>query len=217
MKRLIKAEIFKLFKSRFFWLLFAFTVVMGLLNGKPGVAVTGYMVYQIMLMPNTLYSGLLSLLAAVFVCDEFLNRTFGMSLFCGAARHKVLLAKTIVFMTEGVFLILLSVLLPMAVAAVGNGFGIEWNGVVAYEVMAGLVCFAFEGFFMGSFALFSALLVKDRIGTFVAGEIGSYMIMFLAQIMENTLWYGVEIFFLILGTACTLWVTMVIFMKTDLR
>ena len=54
------------------------------------------MVCQTMLMLNTLYLGLLSLLAVVFVRDEFSNRTFGMSLFCGATRRKVLLAKTIV-------------------------------------------------------------------------------------------------------------------------
>lgn len=66
MKRLIKAEIFKLFKSRFFWLLFVFAVVMGILNGKPGATVTGYMVYQIMLMPNTLYSDLTGLVTGAF-------------------------------------------------------------------------------------------------------------------------------------------------------
>lgn len=111
----------------------------------------------------------------------------------------------------------LSALILVAVATVGNGFGIGWNREVAYEVTAGLVSFAFEGLFLDGPALFSALLVRDRVGTFAAGAIGSYVIMLLAQIMGNAFSYGVEIFILVLGMAGTLWVTAVIFMKMDLR
>lgn len=84
----------------------------------------------------------------------------------------------------------LSALILVAVATVGNGFGIGWNREVAYEVTAGLVSFAFEGLFLDGPALFSALLVRDRVGTFAAEAIGCYVIMLLAQIMGNAFSYG---------------------------
>lgn len=214
---MIRAELFKLKKSQFFWLLFVFVLIMGILNGRPGLAITGYTVYHVMLMPDILYSGLVGLWAASFVCDEFSNRTFGMSFFTGATRCKVFLAKAVVFIVGGLLLHFLSVVIPMSVATIGNGFGTEWDRTVAYEMALGLVCFIFEGLFMECFALLAASLVRDRIGTFVVGTLGSYMIMLLTQSMENSVSLMRVIFVLIFGVVASLWLATAIFIKRDLR
>ncbi|MCM1045136.1 MAG: ABC transporter permease [Candidatus Gastranaerophilales bacterium] len=216
MIRLVKAEIFKLLKSPFFWMLFLFALLMGILNGKPGSPVTGYMVYQVMRMPNTLYAGWTGLFAAAFVCDEFSNRTFGMSLCCGATRCKVLLSKALIFIAGGFLLNFASFMVALAVADMGNGFGIEWNRTAVYEVIAGVVCFVLETILMGAFALLTAVLTQDRIGTFAVGAAGSYIIMFLGHAV-GTFFYGIEIFLLLLGTVGALWAAVAVFEKTDLR
>lgn len=214
---MIRAELFKLIKSQFFWLLFAFVFIMGILNGRPGSSITGYTVYHVMLMPDIFYSGLVGLWAATFVCDDFSNRMFGMAFFCGATRCKVFSAKAVVFMAGGLLLHLLSVIIPISVAAVGNGFGIEWNKAVVCEMALGLVCFILEGLFMECFALLAASLIRDRIGTFAAGTVGCYMIMLLTQSMENTGSPMREIFTLIFGLLVSLWMAAAIFIKRDLH
>lgn len=214
---MIRAELFKLKKFHFFWLLFVFVLIMGILNGRPGLAITGYTVYHVMLMPDILYSGLVGLWAASFVCDEFSNRTFGMSFFTGATRCKVFLAKAVVFIAGGLLLHLLSVMIPMSVATIVNGFGTEWDKPVAYEMASGLVCFIFEGLFMECVALLAASLIRDRIGTFVVGALGSYIIMLLTQSMENSASPMKVIFSLIFGAAVSLWLATAIFIKWDLR
>lgn len=198
---MIRAEFFKLIRSQSFWLLFAFVFVMGILNGRPGSSITGYTVYHVMLMPDSLYSVLNGLWAASFVCGEFSNRTFGMSFFSGATRCKVFLSKAVVFIAGGLLLHLLSVMIPMSIATVGNGFGTEWNKAVAYEMALDLACFIFEGLFMECFALFAASLIRDRIGTFAIGTLGSYMIMLLTQSMENSASLMGTIFVLIFGVS----------------
>lgn len=214
---MIRAELFKLIKSQLFWVLFAFVFIMGFLNGRPGSAITGYTVYHVMLMPDILYSGLVGLWAASFVCDEFSNRTFGMSFFSGVTRCKVFLAKAVVFIAGGLLLLFLSVVIPMSVATVGNGFGTEWNKTVAYKMALGLVCFIFEGLFMECFALLTASLIRDRIGTFAVGTLGNYMIMLLTQSMENSISLMGAIFVLIFGVVASLWMAVAIFIKWDLR
>jgi len=214
---MIRAELFKLIKFQFFWLLFAFVLIMGILNGRPGSSITGYTVYHVMLMPDILYSGLVGLWAATFVCDEFSNRMFGMTFLCGETRCKVFLAKAVVFMAGGLWLHLLSVIIPISVATVGNGFGIEWNKAVVCEMTLGLICFILKGVFMECFALLAASLIRDRIGTFAAGTLGSYVIMLLTQSMGNSVLPMRAIFMLIFGLSVSLWMAVFIFVKRDLH
>ena len=164
MKDLMKAEWFKLSKSFGYKVLCAcniaavFTTSLLLIAGAKG---TGYEAF-IMALTYILHHAVIGcLFAAIFVCSEFSNRTFGMSLLCGYSRKKVFLSKILVYLFGLICLFLLYTGAATIVMLIGNGFG-QKNYL---DILALLFCGIFGYAAMGTVMIFIAVIAKKAFVT----------------------------------------------------
>lgn len=100
--------------------------------GFNGIAGNGYDMYTIS-MSYVLHHTLVGyVLTSVFLCGDFSNRVFGISLLSGYTRSKILLAKVIVLLIGLVCLFIEYVTLTTAVVTIGSGgFGVEINTYIS--------------------------------------------------------------------------------------
>lgn len=79
MKRLLKAEFFKLSKEWTLWLLMLFSIVDGYLDGivpvRYDVLITGYEMYVMRLLAGLRYEVLICVFVVSFVYSEYKNHT----------------------------------------------------------------------------------------------------------------------------------------------
>lgn len=222
MAKLIKAEFFKLSRSREFLLLLTAALGMGILNGimpiRRGYSITGYEVYRIMLVPQLSDVILLCIFAAFYVCGEFSSRTFGRTFLCGYARGQVFFAKMIVYFADLFPIILLPIAVVTAIVTAENGFGVEWGAAMAVDVGARLLCYILDGFFKGSFVLLAASIIRDRLGTFGVALAGLYaMILFSGSAAEEQAISWVFILVTVTGAAAMLAAAAYLFVKRELK
>lgn len=129
MTNLIKAEGLKLRKSLGFWVLVLCAFGMSALITvilkafTHGVLPTGDEIFYQMINQTQMNTILISIFAAVFICGEFINRTFGLSLFSGFLREKIMVAKLVVLFVGGVLLAAIMPVVMLAVFSVIGGFG----------------------------------------------------------------------------------------------
>lgn len=172
MRNLIKAERFKLRKSLGFKILllgniistFIFIVLLIL-----GSKTTGYqgMIISLSYVLHHVFMGFL--FVAIFLCSEFNNRTFSMSLLCGHSRRKVFLAKSVVFLCGVLFLSCIYVGFSTVFAWVGNGFGKEWNLDNAKLVLQIWGCGLAGYITMGAVIILVATIARKMIVTIGVG------------------------------------------------
>ena len=222
MNKLVKAEFFKLFKSMAFRLLLFFSLSMGGLHGLMAVlrvdAIMGYEVLSMELAPDLIYAALICLFTNSYVCDEFSNRTFGMSLLCGFSRRNVFLAKTLVFFTGLLPLVILPVIVSTAITTLGNGFGVTWDDKIAFDVTSRVLCYIFCYLFLGSLALLAASTIQDRIGSFGAALAGMLVLMFTVKIdfqRLEILWIFIPAS--LIATMVTSTMAVLVFTKRDFK
>lgn len=171
MKRLLKAEFFKLLKSMLFWLLLALSITDGIIySAAPelyGSSFTGYNMYIMRLASGMFNAVLICALAVSFVCDEFTYGTFRLTLFEGFTRRQAFMAKAAVF-AVGIFpMVLLHVAVSTALVTAVNGFG--YDNVMLSDLTLRLICYLAECCFLGSCGIFAAVIARNRVGTFGIG------------------------------------------------
>ena len=128
MKRLLKAEFFKLSKEWTLWLLMLFSIVDGYLDGivpvRYDVVITGYEMYVMRLLAGLRYEVLIGVFAVSFVYSEYKNHTLIHSIYSGFRRSQIFLAKAAAFFAGVLPIVLLhicvGVLLCRQQCAVGN-------------------------------------------------------------------------------------------------
>lgn len=173
MGRLIKAEFLKLSKSFGYKILllcmFGLSVLLGLLmaDSETGMA-SGYSAYLSALTDTQVFIVFGSIFAAIFVCNEFSNRTFGMSLFSGCLRRDILLSKAIVFLVGFMPLVFAEPVITCVIASIRKGFG-DLNILVAMELIKTTILFIFGCSAIGGFCFMLAVLIKNSGGTIGAG------------------------------------------------
>jgi len=238
MGRLIKAEFLKLSKSLGYKILllctFGFSVMMGLfaMDVETGRA-DGLTAYLLALSDAGMYMGLTAVFAAIFVCSEFSNRTFGMSLFSGCARWRVLLSKVIVFLIGLMPVVFLEPLMAGFLVSINKGVG-SFNAGIWTCLFQATCLFILGNVAIGGFSFMLAVIIKNIVGTIGAG-IGFILVMQMlggipqtTALAKLTLMYQVGLLpqpestgLFIAVTAITLLVTLVtsalIFEKTELK
>ncbi|MBR1597605.1 MAG: ABC transporter permease [Lachnospiraceae bacterium] len=187
MRNLIKAEWFKLLKSNvFIWLLVfngmtvlstAFLLIIRFNYGFNGVAGNGCDMYTIS-MSYVLHHTLVGyVLTSVFLCGDFSNRVFGISLLSGYTRSKILLAKVIVLLIGLVCLFIEYVTLTTAVVTIGSGgFGVEINTDILKEMILLMLCGIAGCIASGSFMVLMAVVFKKPVRTIVIGMVLMYIV-----------------------------------------
>ena len=170
MKKLIKAEWFKLSKSKGYKILLlcnVLSILTSILLRVAGAMSPGYEVLVISLTSILHHSVIGYLFAAVFVCSEFSNCTFGISLLCGSSRKKVVLSKIITYLTGMTILFLVYVCATTLVMTVANGFGISAKYIK--EVILLLFCGIFGNMAIGSVIILVAMIARKAIVTIGIG------------------------------------------------
>lgn len=149
MGKLVRTESFKLLKPLWYKILLICSVVTGclfsIMSIMAGSENTGYL--QIMgsmgsIFLNAIFGGVL---AAVFICSEFGERTFGISLSCGVSRRNIFIAKVIVFLTGMFSLLIVCTVTMVAVNSFVNGFGKVSYSDVILQIFYGLAGYTAQG------------------------------------------------------------------------
>lgn len=168
MGRLIKAEFLKLSKSPGYKILLLSAAGMGVLIGLLMLDIqmdrNGSAVYLSMLDETQVYAMFASIFAGVFICGEFSNRTFGVSVFSGCTRLSILLAKAAVFVIGLLSISFTYPLVSAAVTTTGKGFG-ALNAELLSQLGWATFLFIFGGAAMGGFCFMLAMLIKNTGGT----------------------------------------------------
>jgi hypothetical protein len=133
MLNMIRADLFKMFKSSVIKVLFLITVFSAFMmavfaylipRGKIGEEYTGL---GFMLSDINTISILGAVIAGVFICGDFENKAIHYAISNGCSRGRVILSKTVVFFSAIVF-----ILLPYAVATaivLGTGYKYDMGSV----------------------------------------------------------------------------------------
>lgn len=149
MGNLVRAECFKLLKPLLYKILLFCSVVTGclfsIMSIMAGSGNTGYL--QILdsmgsIFFNAMFGGGL---AAVFICSEFEERTFGISLSCGVSRRNIFIAKVIVFLIGMFSLLIVWTVAMVTVNSFVNGFGKVSYIDVILQISYGLAGYAAQG------------------------------------------------------------------------
>ena len=213
MRKLIKAEFYKLRKLRSFHIIFLFAIAVGILNGFSPY--TGYQVYFLGLIPELFDVILISAFAAAFICTEFSDRTFGNAFLCGTLRQNVFLAKLAVYFPGLLILILIPLAASTAVATLENGFGAGWDAV-ALEIGSKLLVYVLYKFSMAGFAVLVASVIWNPIGTLGLSAALIYLAVLTQNPVEISAAQDMFIAFITM-TAILLFAATFIFIKRDLK
>ena len=171
MRKLIKAEFYKLRKIPSFRLIILFAITIGILRGFSSGS--GYQVYIMSLFPELFDAVLISVFTAAFLCTEFFNRTFGNAFLCGASRKSVFFAKLVAYFSGLLILVLIPLVASTVVATMRNGFGADWD-VVTLEMAGKLLFYILHRFSMAGFAILIAVVVQNPVGTLGISVAGIY-------------------------------------------
>ncbi len=165
MFNMVRADLFKMFKSSTVKVLFAITTLCSIImvimaysiqHGKLGTQMTAI---GFMISDADIISILGAVIAGVFICSDFENKTIHEAITCGCSRGAIVFSKIISF-----FICLWIILLPYVVAA-----------VIA-------LCTGYK-FSMGSVGIgFLNLIVKEA-GTFSASKATKLLVIILALIL----------------------------------
>lgn len=195
MNRLIKAEFFKLSKLRGYRILLLgaagiglaeglFVILYGANAGVEPARRVGYFVLRLYLVWPLFAALMTGIYTAIFLCSEFENRAYGMSLLCGLSRRKVFLSKMTVFYAGLLPIFYLHVIVVSGIATMGFGFG----ALTAEEVAEILKMFLYSvlGYLvLGGYYALIAVWLKNPVATVGVGFLGAYMQMRLRSALRG--------------------------------
>lgn len=194
MRKLVRAEFFKLSKSVSYWLMIAFSAGVGLFFAFCGIIqgsrINGYRMLSLMISFVMFHAIFTSTFTAVFICSEFSDRTIGMALLCGLPRRSVFLSKLAAYLTGLLCMLSAVVVVPVAIMSIVNGFGMEMTAEACTEVLIQVVFFWLAGSAMGGFFIFLAVATKNTVVTIGAGLGIAYILLIMTSNYVNA---GVEL------------------------
>ena len=173
MTDLLKAEFYKLSRSRSFWGMALFSLILSsilLLDSKPLV----FGLFHASLYNTPLLYFLAIVFAALFVGEDFSERTLHGFVSAGHKRSSVLLAKTIVYQASCAFLLVLPLLVHGLAGLIGNGGPRFSSGILAEGAVILSSVFA-----MCMLPVFCAFIFQDVART-LAVPMAVYFLMVIA-------------------------------------
>ena len=166
MSKLLKAEFYKLFHHKAFWGMLAFSLVLGsvlMLDG--GVPDSAGSAFRSSLYNTPLLYFLPIIFCALFVGEEFENRGYQSYIAAGHGRGRILLAKTVSYLTSSALMLVgPAALHGLAGAAVfgaaGGPAAAGGNGAMPLAIVNGTVILA-AVLAMGMLPLLCSFLFRD--------------------------------------------------------
>lgn len=174
MKDLVKAEWFKLSKSFGFKMLCLYNAASSILIAVfcliAGTKATGFAAIRMSNSYVLHHSMIGCLFAAVFLCGEFTNGTYGLSLLSGYSRKKIFLSKILIFLFGFLGLFLFYTCGIAIVVSLVNGLGEPDDMNVLFMLCCGIVGYAT----MGMIILLISVMAKRSFVTVGAGMALTY-------------------------------------------
>lgn len=177
MFNLIKCEFFKLRKSMAFYVLLGTQILLSIFatvlsivmadnitNASTKSALYGINALISTLSDTSLIMILGSILAGIFICSDFENRTFQGAISSGNGRGRVLLSKVLVYFAA---LSIISIPYPViysVVMTITNGFGAPIDVTMCYKVV---------GMFLSTFVINASILSVAVLCAFVIKKSGA--------------------------------------------
>lgn len=222
--KLLKAEFYKLFHSASYGILLVFSLGMGVLRGLMVIfrvkSVTGYEMFAMELSPDLIHVVLIAVFVVTYVCEEFSDCTFRMSLFCGFPRGAVFPSKIVVFSLGLIPLAALPVAAAAGIVTLGNGFGaLRDNGSsVIIDLISRYLCYNLQYLFLGSFGLLAVTVVRDSAWSFGVSLAGMAALIFATgNVWEESEFIRTFILVYAAGTIGLWTVSTFLFIKQDLK
>lgn len=206
MNRLMKAEFFKLSKLVGYKVLLFGCSGLGLAEGlfvilycvsageKPPMGY-GYFVLKLHLVWPLFAALITGVYAAIFLCSEFGNRTYGMNLLCGLPRFKVFLSKMTVFYAGLLPVFYLQAIAASVIVSIGYGFGKLTAGDIA-EFLWMFFCSVLAYLALGGYYALLAVWTKNPVATLGLGFMGAYMQIYWRNTLRGVGWAKEEPFLL---------------------
>ncbi|MBR1597612.1 MAG: ABC transporter permease [Lachnospiraceae bacterium] len=185
MRDLIKAEWFKLLKSKTFRVLIILNLSVFFVQwymyyfefwNPPRRTQLGYIELGAGLQYILHHEVVGYVLAATYVCGEFSNRTWGIGLLCGKSRAAILLSKMFVFVVANVFLVLVFTGTEILQTSIYSGGYIETVNAEMWECTIMLLLYGILGYAVfGVVMVATAVVIKKKVGTIIFGMLSSYI------------------------------------------
>lgn len=145
MYNLLRCEFFKLRKSRMFILLIglvvAYSIVIGIMTYSSiqygsGSDLQGIDVYFEQLSNYLLVAVIGSLIATVFICKDFENKTIQDSIACGCSRSAIILSKSLVYFLAVAVVTVIPPIVCSTLISIAYGFGMPFDTVSTLKLTA---------------------------------------------------------------------------------
>ena len=245
MGKLIKAECLKLSKLRSYKILLLCVTGLGVLVGCLLVNMSagelpvgyggqdGYSIYMSALADTEISAPFFLIFAALFVCTEFSNRTFGIGLFSGCLRSSVLTAKAIVFLIGLMPVVFAQPIMAGMVGLISEGLGNVdaqmWRALIRTTLLAVLGNASIGGFcFMlavliqnigGTVGVGIGLLMGMDVLRVLFGDVNVVKLTFLYQSGSLLQMESVGLFIAVTGSTLlvTIGVSIIAFQKAELK
>lgn len=193
---LIKAEFLKLSKSLGYKILLLCAVGIGILLGclltiMPfNREMNGYQAYLNAISETQCACVFASIFTAIFIGNDFSNRTFGMSITYGCSRRSLLLSKVMVYLIGMVSVLLITPLVSTSIVTAIRGFG-QWNAEVTGHLTMSTLRLLLGWAALGGFCTLFAVWIKN-IGGIIGAELG--LLMLLIAFIQFTLFTDSPLF-----------------------
>ncbi len=176
MSNILKAEFYKLPRTKSFWFLFILSAALGnLLMSESAYIVDVPALFEKFLYNTPILYFLILIFGGLFIGADFENRTIMWYIASGHKRENVLLAKTIVYLAACVFILFVPVLLEVLAGFVILGAkGVQLPALVMKLFFALLIICT-----MGMLPCFFAFLLKDTGKTMVIPFVIYFIMVFL--------------------------------------
>lgn len=188
MGNLIKAELFKLLKLPGYKILVLGCICTGIFfSAVAFIGNTGYSGYYIlcdcmgMLLVNSTAG---CILAAIFIGNEFTNKTFGNSLLSGFSRRKLFIAKIFAFLA-GLFQVLaiIPLIITVSVSYI-NGFGMDFSISMCKTIL--LLLYSLAGYTaLGAVIILLAVLIRKEAVIIAVYIVLTYAYLFIRTNFNN--------------------------------
>ena len=174
MGKLIKAEFLKLSKSLGYKVMLRCSLGLGVLLGAIPlidieiIEASGYSIYLLILKETQVQALFISIFAAIFICNEFSNRTFSTGIMNGCSRFSLLLSKAVAYVVGVISIIFVYPITAVSITTIHGGFGETSFEIWQYLFIT--TCLFIVGIIaLSSFCFTLAILIKNVGGTTGAG------------------------------------------------
>ncbi|OPJ60020.1 ABC transporter permease [Clostridium oryzae] len=177
MNNLLKCEMYKLWHNRSFWVMLLFSIVLEslMILDSHVVALTSGLFYASLYNMPLLYL-LITIFAALFVGEDFVNRTLHSFISAGHRRGAVMVAKMVTYLVASVLILLVPLIID---GFAGTFASLKFANVSAMKMLSDCLVVLFSILAMGMLPLLASFFFRDVGKTLLIPMIAFFLMIFI--------------------------------------